>query len=114
MEIKVNVGDVNTYLVVVFGEVDIMTNALRAIARFRSVTGALWPSEVVVHENNRMCLSLPTTQRKAPWNLRDALYMLTAYPIKGDEESERVPVVFDGERKPVGKAFRDRPLRKGI
>jgi hypothetical protein len=105
----------NTYLVMLFDEIDMLSNVLLSIAYFKRRVGEFWPREAVVQKYNRLSISLGATTRlrRESWTLIDAIYMSKHLPIPDKHCGKRYATVFEGTRERVGRAFHDRAIFSG-
>lgn len=104
------VGDKDTYVVWIYREINMLSNVLVALCYYKRVFGEYWPAKIVVRESNRLSVGMgeDTLLEEDDWNLLDAMYMLTHEPLADRHGGERVPTIFNGKRRAVGVAFRDR------
>lgn len=112
----VRMDDNKLYLVWLYREIGTLSNVLYAIAHYKSVMGAVWPSVVVVHVDNRMTFGFGADTevvRRKDGVLMGALYLGTYAPKMDRSDGERMPTELTCKRRPIGRAYRNRRIEHG-
>lgn len=92
--------DPDLYLTYIYRELDILSNVLIGLAKFRAVVELdIWPRMVVIRRNNRMPFDMLKTIEviRNDKNLLDAMYMSLYSPFVIDQDIKR-----RARRKPRG------------
>lgn len=104
---SVKFDDPDLYIVVIYEEVDMLDNLLRALATYKRHAGSYWPAKVVVRGDNRMSMGFgedTEVRRQGSGMLVNALHMSLYNPYP-ERAVRRMPTRFQSERKlPVDKA----------
>ena len=104
---SVKFDDPDLYIVVIYEEVDMLGNLLRALATYKRHAGSHWPAKVVVRGDNRISMGFgedTEVRRQSSGMLVNALHM-SLYKPYPERAVRRMPTRFQGERKlPVDKA----------
>ena len=99
---RIDPTDEDMYLVVWYREEPILTNVLRATAKFKAEVGG-WPRTIGIRDGNRMPFGFgdDTQIYVTTWMVLGAMYMSTYRPYPDDPKGKLTPVEFKGKRVPA-------------
>lgn len=109
-----------SYEVWILADVDMLTNMLMAIAKYRAIHTGCWPKKLTVERRTKLSMTYgpDVITRHDEWPMMDALYLSSHEPIKEPEPARRTPTNFNGLRQPVKdvnkSVYRDRSDSQGI
>lgn len=101
-------------------DVDILTNMLMAMAKYRAIHTGCWPTLLVVERHTKLSITYgPDIKTKhSEWPMMDALYLSANEQLKEAEPHVRIPTRYSGVRQPVYDVnrvvYRDRTDNQGI
>lgn len=100
----VSYTDEDLYEVYFFAEIDALSNALRALARFKRLHGEFWPKKVQVSPGAMRILHFgPDMNLEFNSKLHRAAYYLSLHrPNYDPHQNKRKSSRFRGKRKAVG------------
>lgn len=92
-----------TYEVWILADVDMLTNMLSAMAKYRAIHTGCWPKKLTVERRTQLSMTYgPDVKTKQEdWPMMDALYLSSQEPVKEPEPPRRFPTRFNGMRQPV-------------
>ena len=99
----VNYTDEELYEVYFLSEVDALSNALRALARFKRMHGEFWPTKILVSPDAMRVLHFGQDMKfEFNGRMHRAAYYLWLYrPSYDPHEGKRNPSIFVGKREAV-------------
>lgn len=101
-------------------DVDILTNMLMAMAKYRAIHTGCWPTLLAVERHTKLSISYgpDVKTKRSDWPMMDVLYLSTHQPVKEAEPHVRTPTRYSGVRQPVNDVnriiYRDRTDNQGI
>lgn len=109
-----------SYEVWMLMDVDILSNMLMALAKYRAIHKGWWPTVLVVSHSTKLSITYGSDIRTKheDWPMMDTLYLSTHKPVEEAEPHKRIPTCFNGIRQPVNDVnrvmYRDRTDNQGI
>lgn len=90
------------YFLCVYEEVDMLSNVLMCLARYRTRFEGKWPRQISIHTENRLSFDFGEDIEvvRVKWSLRDAIYLHLYQPIR-EEAEYREPTMIPAKREPV-------------
>lgn len=97
-----NMADEQLYYLIIFDEMDILSNMLAALAAYRFRFKGCWPRKISIHPNNRLSIGMGEDMEveRVKWSIVDAVYLHAYMPIK-DITTKRTRTPIPKKRHPV-------------